>query len=112
MPATAVSITSLETILQREVADYARTTGLLSSLHYIEDLARKTYLVMVVPDHDHPAPFPARAVVMAQIVDEYVVIDSDTTDRPLVDELVRAGVPRERIVLYYAGETLPETSEP
>jgi hypothetical protein len=37
-----------------------------------------------------------------------VVIDEDTTDRPLVHELVRAGIPRERIICLYIGETLPE----
>jgi hypothetical protein len=101
------ALVEMEALLRQEVADYARASGLLSSLHYVEDLARKIYLVMVVPDHDHPTPFPARAVVMARLFDDYVVIDSDTTDRPLVDELVRAGVPRDRIVLYYAGESVP-----
>jgi hypothetical protein len=41
---------------------------------------------------------------MARVVGETVLIDEDITDRPLWEELVRAGIPRERIVLLYAGE--------
>jgi hypothetical protein len=31
-----------------------------------------------------------------------VIIDEDVTDRPLWEELVRAGVPREKIICAYA----------
>lgn len=44
---------------------------------------------------------------MARVVGDMVVIDEDITDRPLVNELVRAGIPREKIVLLYAGEQVP-----
>jgi hypothetical protein len=37
-----------------------------------------------------------------------VIIDEDTTDRPLVEELIRWDIPREQIILAYAGETLAE----
>jgi hypothetical protein len=51
---------------------------------------------------------PAGIVVLAHIVDDKVIIDEDNTDRPLVELLVRAGVPRENIILAYAGEPIPE----
>jgi hypothetical protein len=41
-------------------------------------------------------------------VGDKVVIEEDTTDRPLVNELVRAGIPREQIICTYIGEKLPE----
>ncbi len=41
-------------------------------------------------------------------VSETVVIEQDITDKPLVEELVRAGVPRGQIVLTYAGEPPPD----
>lgn len=51
----------------------------------------------------------AWAVVLARVVGDYVVIDQDTTDKPLVDALmINGGIPRERIILACAGETLPE----
>ncbi|MDX2140626.1 MAG: element excision factor XisI family protein [Chloroflexota bacterium] len=36
-----------------------------------------------------------------------VVIERDMNDKPLVDALVQAGVPREKIILAYAGEAMP-----
>ncbi|MGH2411339.1 MAG: element excision factor XisI family protein [Chloroflexota bacterium] len=40
-----------------------------------------------------------------RLVDEHIVIEHDLNDRPLVDALVAAGVPRGEIVLAYAGES-------
>jgi vancomycin permeability regulator SanA len=51
-------------------------------------------------------------MVMARVVGDKVIIDEDTTDRPLWKELVAAGIPREQIILTYAGETLPENVQP
>ena len=47
-------------------------------------------------------------MVLARIENDKVLIEEDTTDRPLWRELVRAGIPREQIVLIYSGEKLPE----
>lgn len=44
---------------------------------------------------------------MARITDNKIFIEEDTTDRPLVHELERAGIPRDQIVLAYAGEGVP-----
>jgi hypothetical protein len=42
-------------------------------------------------------------------VGDYVVIEEDSTDKPLVDALmVNGDVPREKIVLAYRGEVLPD----
>lgn len=41
-----------------------------------------------------------------------VVIHEDITDRPLYEELLRCGIPSDKIVLAYAGETLPEETPP
>src|SRR5688500_10413125 len=54
---------------------------------------------------------PAGVVVFARIVGDYVVIEEDTTDRPLVDKLTAKGIPREKIICAYAGESLPEGLE-
>lgn len=45
---------------------------------------------------------------MARIVGDSVIIEHDVTDRPLLHELMRAGIPREQIILTYAGEPLPQ----
>jgi hypothetical protein len=45
------------------------------------------------------------------VVGDTVVIEHDTTDRPLWQELVRLGVPREKIILTYTGEPVPDTQQ-
>src|SRR5215813_3497610 len=52
----------------------------------------------------------AGVVVIARVEGDKVVIDEDLTDRPLVDALVESGIPREKVVLAYAGEST--TNEP
>lgn len=68
-----------------------------------------TYAVLAadVPVHKRPAGI----IVFARIVGDYVVIEEDTTDRPLVDKLTAKGIPREKIICAYAGESLPEGLE-
>jgi hypothetical protein len=46
-------------------------------------------------------------MIMARVIDDSVVVESDKTDRPLYEELLRAGISREHIVLAYEGESLP-----
>jgi hypothetical protein len=43
--------------------------------------------------------------LIARVVGTHIVIDHDANNKPLVDALVQAGVPRSQIVLAYAGET-------
>ncbi len=50
-----------------------------------------------------------QASLIIQLMDDFIMIHTDINDKPLVDALVQAGVPRDRIVLAYMGETL-ETS--
>ncbi|HXT36197.1 MAG TPA: element excision factor XisI family protein [Chloroflexota bacterium] len=39
-----------------------------------------------------------------------VIIERDVNDRPLVDVLIADGIPRDRIVLAYAGESADEAA--
>jgi hypothetical protein len=98
-------ITNLALTVQREVEDYVRGKDLKAVSYAVSDVARQIYVAIVVPDR--PRPFPARVIVMARVVDDIVIIDEDTTDRPLWEELVRAGIPRDQIVCLYAGEEIP-----
>lgn len=93
-------------VLDEVMANYNEAEVYGGSGYYSYDSMRHIYSVLTVPDI--PRPFPARVIVMARLIDNYVVIDEDTTDRPLVTALVNAGISREEIVLLYAGEPLPE----
>jgi len=79
---------------------------LFGTSYAISDPARQIYTVLVFPDSSRK--FPAGIVVMARIVDDTVIIEYDTTDRPLWKELVDAGIPREKIVLAYLDEKASE----
>jgi hypothetical protein len=46
--------------------------------------------------------------VIVRIVGDHIIIERDQSDKLIVDALVQAGVPREQIILAYAGEMVPE----
>ena len=52
----------------------------------------------------------ADASLIARIVDDCIIIEHDQNDKPLVDALVQAGIPRAQIILAYAGEPIPEAT--
>jgi hypothetical protein len=103
------AIKELTHIVQYEVEDYAKGTTFGGETYPISDTEKQTYTVIIVPDP--PRKYKAGVVVAARIVNNKVVIDEDITDRPLWRELVRAGIPREQIILSYAGEKLPDQPE-
>ena len=99
---------NLVEITRKEVCKYAgQGEGIGLKLYPVLDDIRHTYAVLAVhtlPEDEHSVGI----VVMAQIADDCVIIEVDNTDKPLVDALVQQGVPREQIVLAYAGETHPD----
>jgi hypothetical protein len=106
----AIALTELETITRREVSQY-QGQSFQSDLYSLHDDEQKLYAVVSVPHL--PRPWPSRIVVMAQVIDDHVVIIEDSTDKPLVEALmVNAGIPREKIVLAYEGEHLPQAAYP
>jgi hypothetical protein len=48
--------------------------------------------------------------LIVRMIGDIIVIDRDNNSKPLVDALLQAGVPREQIVLAYAGETVPHAA--
>jgi hypothetical protein len=75
------------------------------NLYTAYDDDRNHYSLIAIPDANKT--FKPSIILFARVVDERVFIDVDFTDRPLVDALVHAGIPREKIVLTYAGEAVP-----
>ncbi|MBI1278677.1 MAG: hypothetical protein GC179_11175 [Anaerolineaceae bacterium] len=98
-------LTQLNSVVQHQVEDYSGPS-IKARTFAISDVARQIYTVPIVPDF--PRKFEANIMVLARVENEKVVIEEDTTDRPLWRELVRAGIPREQIILAYIGEKLPE----
>jgi hypothetical protein len=48
--------------------------------------------------------------LIVRMIGDLIVIDRDNNSKPLVEALLQAGVPREQIVLAYAGETVPHAA--
>ncbi len=101
-------VIELTQIVQREVEGYARPV-LRGASYIVTNTEQQLFAVIDVPDH-YPRKFAVDVAVMARIVGDKVVIEEDKHDRPLVDELVRAGIPREQIICTYIGEKLPEAT--
>jgi hypothetical protein len=93
-------------IVRREVADYAGAAYKAKTC-FVEH-NEPVFAVLDIPNDDYPVKLQSAIIVMARIIDELVVIDVDITDKPLFQELLRCGIPREQMILRYAGETLPK----
>lgn len=57
---------------------------------------------------DLASPEPVALVLLTQVTQQHILIEADRTGRPLVEALVRRGIPREQIVLVYQGEVIPD----
>jgi hypothetical protein len=100
-------MTELIDIVREEVIEYASDgVGINLRLFPICDEKRLIYAVNAV-DYPQYDTF-AGVVVLARIVGDKVVIEHDGTDKPLFDALLGRGIPREKIVLAYANEPVPD----
>jgi hypothetical protein len=52
----------------------------------------------------------SNVILLARVFPDFVVIERDQTDKPLVQPLVQAGIVRSQIFLAYIGEPLPEAA--
>lgn len=96
---------NLREIVRETVFSYAGG-GINLHVYPFANEERQVYAVNIV---DFPVrKRPAAVVVIARVEGDTVYIEEDLTDRPLVDALVQAGIPREKIILTYVGETVAE----
>lgn len=94
---------TLNEVVKKTVFEYAGGGFDLKMIPYANE-EQQSYTVIIVDTPIHQ--YPAAIVVSARVVNETVVIDEDTTDKPLVDALVQNGIPRDKIILAYAGEPI------
>ena len=48
--------------------------------------------------------------LVVQLTGDIIIIDRDINNKPLIDALVQAGIPRQQIILAYLGEPVPESA--
>ncbi len=99
---------NLMDITRREVSLYAATSDTATFCPVLDD-ANKTYAIVVI-ENDRQMEQPVWVLLMARIMDSFIIIEEDTTlEKHLVNALIANGsVPREKIILAYKGEKLPE----
>jgi hypothetical protein len=96
-------------VLKNELNWYANTIGYQSTAYLFCDEDKQKYVVVTVDDYDSPNTNKVEIMMMVHIDSEYIVVDADNTDKPLYKGLMHAGIPREKIILAYAGERVPTT---
>jgi hypothetical protein len=93
-------------ITRREVEMYAGYSP-KAKLDSVLDDQNLTSAVVIIPNWSRS--IPVEIFVLARIVGDSIVIEEDTTDKPLIDALmVNGNIPREQIVLAYTGEIAPD----
>jgi hypothetical protein len=102
----------LEQILKEEVFKYAGG-GFNLKMFPLANADQKVYAVNII---DAPLrKMGAGVVVLARIIEDFIIVEEDNTTKPLVEALMQRGIPRKQIILAYAGEGLPgglATSQP
>jgi hypothetical protein len=51
------------------------------------------------------------AGIVARIANDFIIIELDNYHPPFVDDLLQVGIPRDKIILAYQGEEVPEELE-
>jgi len=98
---------TLTNIVQREIAGYTGK-GLNGYSYLVANSDHQAFTVVSVGYMDGQRY--ASADLIVRLIADRVVIERDDNYPPLVDALMQAGVPRDNIILAYAGEPVPETA--
>lgn len=96
---------TLAEIVKKVVFSYA-VEGFNARTFALSNEEEKVYAVTVVDIGVRLRP--AGVVVIARVEGNRVIIEDDLTDRPLIDALVSAGIPREQILFADEMETQRE----
>jgi hypothetical protein len=96
------------TILHQELLLYAKNPVNGVSLLTINQ-EENTFAVITIAKMQNRRFAEADIIVRCDA--DMIVIELDIHDKPLVDALVQAGIPRDKIILAYAGETVPEAAD-
>lgn len=95
-----VIVEKLAELVAEVVGSYA-TLSPNATLYHVHDPKLALDTVLVVPQKRQKAPY---IVVVTRIEGEHVIIEADTTDRPVDEALMAVGIPRAQIILAYRGE--------
>ena len=98
---------TLSQLLVKEITPYAN--DIVNGHSYLTSSADNRLFAVISIDNKHNE-YSGDAGLIVRIDGDRIVIEHDMYNKPLVDALVQAGVPREQIVLAYLGEMQAETT--
>jgi hypothetical protein len=96
-------VAEMKRILRDTISEYA-CEG-LNGYTYMTSNDEQTKHTIVAVVHDDNIP-PVFTNLIAHLEGDMIVIYHDANNKPLVDALVQNGIPRDKIILAYAGETI------
>jgi hypothetical protein len=94
-------------IIRQKISEYAKPS-LEGDASYLTQSADGT-LFTVVDVSSLDSRHHADISLAVRLLPDFVVIEHDSNNKPLVDALLQAGIPRSQIILAYAGELVPES---
>src|SRR5262249_10955234 len=103
-----ISLADKLEIIREKIIEYAKPALTGEIAYFTQSTDGKVFSVIDVSskkDNSH-----AYVSIAARLVGNYVVIEHDANNKPLVDALVQGGIPRSQIILAYAGESVPESA--
>jgi hypothetical protein len=98
-----VTAEKLQNTLREAVRGYA-TLALNGVSYFMSNEDARAYAVVFIGETPHERI--ADAGLIARVADDRIIIEQDMGNKPLVETLIASGVPREQIVLAYAGERI------
>lgn len=96
---------SVTTILHEIMMGYTGE-GWNAYAYLTHDPVRQMYMVITVGQQEGRREVDTDLIV--RLDGNTIIIERDLNNKPLVDALVAAGIPRQQIILAYAGEPAPE----
>ncbi len=98
---------TLRQTLRDELLGYAGEA--LNGYSYLTSSADGQFFAVVSIGHVRGQRI-VEADLVVRVAGDRVIVERDINDKPLVDALVAAGVPRGQIVLAYAGESAADAA--
>jgi hypothetical protein len=98
---------NLKEIVKKAVAGYA-VKGLNSDAYLTVSPDENLFTVVDIAQVKNQRIVATSLIV--RILQHQVIVEHDDNNKPLVDALVQMGVPRNQIILAYAGETVPQVA--
>ncbi len=93
-------------LLKQTIAEYAKPPA--NGYAYFTE-SPDGHLFTVVDVYQQRGTRQASTGLIVHLTAEHIVVERDMNNKPLVDALIQRGVPRQLIILAYAGEPVPES---